>query len=200
MRSTMMVVYYYLYHVCMLFLLPIFLFKMWKHKKYRSGLKQRFGILPADLLQSLKNQRVLWIHAVSVGEVQAAVPLIKRLAEDNPHYKVLVTTTTHTGQQVAHERLSDLPVEICYFPLDFYWVVRKVLKAIDPKVVLIFETELWPAFLQGCFDRKIPVLMVNGRISERSFRGYQIISPFIRSLLTRLSFIAVQTKEDERRI
>lgn len=172
---------------------------MIRHKKYTAGLFQRFGILPKKLLADVKGRKVIWIHAVSVGEVQAAIPLIHKLLNNFPNYKFLVTTTTNTGQKIAKEKLKSVSIHVFYFPLDFFWVVSRVLDSIKPAIVITLETEIWPGFLDACFKRNIMVGVINGRLSDKSFNGYKTIKFFLEPILKKINFIAVQTESDKNR-
>ncbi|MCG2677400.1 3-deoxy-D-manno-octulosonic acid transferase, partial [bacterium] len=158
------------------------------------GLKQRLGFIP-----KLKDKDIIWIHAVSVGEVIAASPVIDAIRKRFPKYSFLISTVTDTGQDMARKAISD-PKEIIYFPLDFKWIVNKVLKIIQPKLFIMVETELWPNFIRETKKRKIPLAVVNGRISPSSFKGYKIIKPFLKKVLFNIDLFCMQSKLDEERI
>lgn len=190
-------IYHILYHLGLLTLSPLFILRMFRQQKYKAGLSQRFGVLPQELVNSVKGKAVIWLHAVSVGEVQAALPLINELARRFPGYSYIVSTTTNTGQNVAKERLTNRDIHVFYFPLDFFWAAARVLDTIKPKVVLILETEIWPAFLNTCFKRNIPVGIINGRLSGKSFRGYRKIKFFLKPLLKKIRFVAAQSESDK---
>ncbi|MCG2676408.1 3-deoxy-D-manno-octulosonic acid transferase [bacterium] len=162
--------------------------------KYKKGLKQRLGFIP-----KLKDKDIIWVHAVSVGEVIAASPVIDAIRKRFPKYSFLISTVTDTGQDMARKAISD-PKEIIYFPLDFKWIVNKVLKIIQPKLFIMVETELWPNFIRETKKRKIPLAVVNGRISPSSFKGYKIIKPFLKKVLFNIDLFCMQSKLDEERI
>ncbi len=173
---------YFLYSILLgigvLALLPRFLLDAARHGKYAAGLSERAGSLPRF---DAGGQPVVWLHCVSVGEAQAARPLARALLEEYPHHALVVTTTTLTGQRVAREAFKGQAARVFYFPFDWAWSVRRALRALNPSVVLLMETELWPRFFRECRRRGVPLALVNGRISEKSFGRYRLIRPFIRT-------------------
>src|ERR1041385_3218028 len=176
-------------------LIPHFLFQALAHGKYVAGLRQRLGSIP-----QVNGKPVIWLHCVSVGETQAARPLAKRLKQQFPHHDLVVSTITLTGQNLAHDVFRNDAARIFYFPFDWRWTVRRALKVINPAVVLIMETELWPNFLRECKSRRIPVALVNGRISRQSFRRYRLIKSFFRRVLSSLSIAVMQSEADAQRL
>lgn len=187
-------IYSILLFLFLLFSTPYFLFRMVTKGKYKKGLKQRLGFIP-----KLKDKDIIWIHAVSVGEVIAASPVIDAIRKRFPKYSFLISTVTDTGQDMARKTVSD-PKEIIYFPLDFKWIVNKVLKIILPKLFIMIETELWPNFIRGAKRRKIPLAVVNGRISPGSYKGYRVIKPFLKRVLFNIDLFCMQSELDEERI
>ncbi len=179
----------------LLVLIPHFLFQALAHGKYIDGLRQRFGFVPP-----LNGKPVIWLHCVSVGETQAARPLVQRLKQQFPHHSLVVSTITRTGQNLAGDVFKTQADRVFYFPFDWRWSVRRALKAIKPESVLIMETELWPNFLRECKARQIPVALVNGRISRQSFRRYKLITPFLRRVLSSLSIAVMQSEMDADRL
>jgi 3-deoxy-D-manno-octulosonic-acid transferase len=143
---------------------------------------------------------VVWLHCVSVGETQAARPLAQAVLDNFPNHALVVSTTTLTGQRVARVAFDSTALRVFYFPFDWAWSVRRALRAINPSAVLVMETELWPRFLRECRARRVPVALVNGRISEKSFRRYLRIRPFIRRVVGDLSLAIMQTDADAARI
>ncbi|HKG48223.1 MAG TPA: glycosyltransferase N-terminal domain-containing protein, partial [Pyrinomonadaceae bacterium] len=176
-------------------LIPHFLFQALAHGKYIAGLRQRLGAVPP-----LNGKPVIWLHCVSVGETQAARPLAKRLKQQFPHHDLVVSTITLTGQTLARDVFRDQAASVFYFPFDWRWTVRRALKAVKPSVVLIMETELWPNFLRECKSRRIPVAVVNGRISRQSYRRYKLIKFFLRRVLSSLSLAVMQSETDAERL
>ena len=176
---------------------PFLLFGLYKSKpnkpKFGQRWKEHFGITP----KLDTTERPIWVHAVSVGESIAAIPLIKELKKQNPTQPILVTTTTSTGaEQIA--KLGDL-VEHRYMPIDFGFAVKGFLKAIRPKKMLIIETELWPNTLRTVHDSKIPITVVNARLSEKSCKNYAKVQPLFNLLIPCLDKVLCQTKSDAER-
>lgn len=178
-------------------LLPRFAIDALRTRKYVTGLGQRLGNLP-KLPPS--NQPLIWLHCVSVGETEAARPLVRALGKAFPTYRLVVSTTTVTGQQVARRVFAENAAAVFYFPIDWAWTVRRVLRALQPSAVLIMETELWPNLLRECRRRAIPTALVNGRISTTSFRRYQKIRSFMSRVLNDLTMAAMQSEKDMARL
>jgi 3-deoxy-D-manno-octulosonic-acid transferase len=177
-------------------LMPRFLLDAARHGKYAAGLSERAGKLPRLDAGGLP---VVWLHCVSVGEAQAARPLARVLLEEYPQHALVVSTTTLTGQRVAREAFAGRAALVFYFPFDWAWSVRRALRAINPSMVLVMETELWPRFFRECSERGVPVAIVNGRISEKSFGRYRLVGTFIRRVLSDISITAAQTRADAAR-
>ncbi len=204
---------YWLYTVALfgffLGMAPVFLLQALSRGRYRKGIRERLGWYPQDLLKnqppeagvrsSVSRCQTLWLHAVSVGEVGAAAPLVPFLKERHPDLHVLVTTVTETGNRVARLKIPEADA-ILYFPLDFPPAVRRALDAVTPKVVLLTETELWPNFLRECHRRQIPVLLINGRISQRSFKRYRLIRSFMGQVLQGVERFCMQSERSAERI
>src|SRR5579859_2989691 len=152
-----------------LLLLPYWIVKGLRQGKYLSNLKERLGLAVPELPAG--REGTIWIHAVSVGALLSSVQLAKRLKETYPSRLLVISTTTATGQQLARERM-DFADAIFYFPLDWGFCVRRVMRAVRPSIVVVLETEIWPNFLREARRKDIPVLFVGGRISDRSFARY----------------------------
>lgn len=167
--------------------------------KRRKNFPDRLGRRLARLPLPAASRRV-WIHAVSVGETRSAVPLVRALRERLPEAELLFSTVTLTGQEVAGNALRGQVGATFFFPFDLPGVSRKFLDRVRPDVVAILETEIWPNFLAECARRTIPVVILNGRISERSFRGYGRVRSLFSRVLSCVTAIAMQTEEDARRI
>jgi 3-deoxy-D-manno-octulosonic-acid transferase len=176
-------------------MLPKFLVDAVRHGKYISGLSERLGSLETNN----ETKPAIWLHCVSVGEVQAARPLFHALREEFSNYNIFVSTVTVTGQEIAREVFKEA-TRVFYFPVDWRWSVRRTVNAINPSLVLIMETELWPNFLYECHTRRIPTAIVNGRLSEKSFGRYQLIRSFISKVLSCLTLAVMQTEVDASRI
>jgi 3-deoxy-D-manno-octulosonic-acid transferase len=167
---------------------PVILFRMVVRGKYRTGWSQKLlGRVPPRE----GSPPCLWFHAVSVGEVLQLEPLLDSLARDDPGLDFVISTTTPTGYDVATKRYPGR--QIIYFPFDFSWAVNEALLRIKPAAIVLVELELWPNFVFAAARRDIPVALVNGRISERSFRGYRRILPLMRAILKRIAVLAVQS-------
>lgn len=188
----------WLYSSCLgLFLLgltPNVLWQMLLRGKYRRGIGDRFGSMapwegPAA---------PLWLHAVSVGEVMAAAPLARLLVSRHPTVPLLASTTTETGRAVAEQRIP--AVRFVFFPFDFGWTVRRAVSRVRPRLVLLTETELWPNFLAACAARDVPVVVINGRISPRSFPRYRLIRRWFGRVLQEVRLFCMQSDADAERV
>ncbi|MGH9804437.1 MAG: 3-deoxy-D-manno-octulosonic acid transferase [Candidatus Acidiferrales bacterium] len=175
---------------------PYFLLKGLRRNKYLHSLGARLGRVPEALRQPARG--ALWVHAVSVGEALAVAPLLKELRARFPGRRIFVSTTTRTGQEMASKRLATDGT--FYFPLDFAFACRRALEAIQPAMVVIAETEIWPNFLREARRAGARVVFVNGRISNRSFRGYRLWRLFVRRALNDADFFLMQSEADARRI
>ena len=180
----------------LIILLPRFAVDALRAGKYVTGLRERLGRIPH---RNDRERPLIWLHCVSVGETEAAKPLVKALSERFPLHRLAVSTTTVTGQQVAKLAFKDA-VTVFYFPLDLTWIVRQVLGKLRPSAVLIMETELWPNLLRECHRQSIPVALLNGRISPKSFRRYRWIRSFMRRVLGNLSVAIMQSEADAERL
>ena len=195
--SLMYLLYSLLLTLAIFALLPLFLFDALRHGKYVAGLRERLGDAPEV---RARGRKLIWLHCVSVGETQAARPLARALLERFPTHALVVSTTTLTGQRLAREVFRDDAAAVFYFPFDWAWSVRRSLRRINPSVVLIMETELWPRFLRECRRSGVPVALVNGRISEKSFKGYRRLGRFIKSVVGTLTLAVMQTEADAERV
>ncbi len=180
-----------------LILLPRFLFDAFRHGKYVAGFRERWGSL---LPLANDGRPVVWIHCVSVGETQAARPLVRGIREQYPNHLIAISTITLTGQNLARETFKHDAARVFYFPFDWRWVVRRTLTAINPDTVLVMETELWPGFLRECKQQQIPVAIINGRLSEQSFRRYRVIKSFMKRVLSSIDLAIMQTEADAERL
>ncbi|HEV7698753.1 MAG TPA: 3-deoxy-D-manno-octulosonic acid transferase [Pyrinomonadaceae bacterium] len=176
---------------------PRFLYDAITKGKYAAGFKQRLGLVP-DF--DAAGRHVVLLHCVSVGEVNAALPLARRLKDTFQDVALVVSTTTKTGQQVANEAYKDVADLIVYFPFDFKFAVKRFLKRIQPGVVLLTETELWFNFVRLSYKSNARVVVVNGRLSERSFKRYTWIKGFMKRLLGYVDLALMQTNADATRL
>ena len=187
-----------LYSLMLYLLLPwALLHLVWRARRqpaYLEHVGERFGIFPDNL-----SSRVIWIHAVSVGETRAAEPLIKALQARHPDHRILLSHGTPTGRQTGVELYGDR-VERCYLPYDFSWASRRFLRRFRPVVGVFMETEIWPNLIRASVRSAVPVYLVNARMSEKSARGYRRIGRLTRGALWRLSCIGAQTERDAQHL
>ncbi len=182
-------------------LLPYFAFQAIFNRKYLSNLRERSGFLPDSLRpDSLRSDArpAIWMHAVSVGETLASLTLIRELRAQFPHHRLIVSTTTATGQAIARSKITEAD-GFCYYPFDWKSCVRRALDVIKPEIIVLMESELWFNFLSECKSREIPVVVANGRISDRSFSRSQKFGFFVRSLYRSVTLFAMQSQVDAER-
>jgi 3-deoxy-D-manno-octulosonic-acid transferase len=189
---------HFLYNViltCFLILYIPYLFLqslLWKRPQKQ--LKERLGSFP-----DLSSKKPIWIHAASVGEVLCSIPLLKRIKKEVPNCEIVLTTMTSTGNETAKKLIPEAD-RILFFPIDHPFTIRRAIQKITPRLLLIAETELWPNLLRSCGRKKIPVVIFNGRISEKSFRGYLLLKSFFKRCMKDISLFLMQTGEDRSRI
>lgn len=183
-----------LYALLLTLLSPLLLYRSWKQGKYRQGGPEKlWGRLP---MRQDRSRPLIWLHAVSVGEVLQLQQVIREL-QSRAEIQALITTTTQTGHRVALEKFPQC--QVAYFPLDFSWAVQRAITRVDPDLVVLVELEIWPNFLRALSSRKIPVALINGRLSERSYRGYRRIRRFAASVLRSIDLIVAQSADDAER-
>jgi len=193
----MYIIYSFLYLVALILLLPYFIYREVKSPRYIKSLKQRLGFLPVKL--NPQREPSLWIHTVSVGETIAAKPLILQLRQRYPDVKIFLSTTTITGHSVAEK--SHYPVDgLIYFPFDFSFSCRRALHLLKPRLLLLMEGEIWPNLLRLCKKGKVKVILINGRISPRSYRRHRAIRAFFKRVLDNIDIYCMQSQEDAKRI
>ncbi len=176
---------------------PYFLYQALRHNKYVGSIGQRLGYLPVSF--NLDGDESIWVHAVSVGEVLSARPLISELRARYPKLRVFLSTTTLSGQQLARRSVSDVDA-VFYFPFDWTFTARRTLNVVKPRLFVMIETEIWPNLLRECRRRHIKTAMVNGRISYRSYPRYRLIRPFMKRVLADIDRFCVQGDETARRL
>jgi 3-deoxy-D-manno-octulosonic-acid transferase len=192
-----LIIYTFALFMVLAFGLPYWLLVMTTNGKYREGLSERLGWVP-DRLREGDPRKTIWVHAVSVGEVLAASRLVNELSACAPQYRVLLSTTTQTGQRLARERTG--ASHTFYFPLDFPWIVKRYLRTLDPVLLVLVETEFWPNLLTACRRSSIPVAVVNGRISDRSLPRYLRLRGIWKQILAGVSILMAQSEEDAKRL
>lgn len=176
---------------------PWFVYQALRYKKYVGSFRQRMGYLPVSF--NMDADESIWIHAVSVGEVLTARPLISDLKRRYPNLRMFLSTTTMAGQQLARRSVQDVDA-VFYFPFDLGFVVRRTLNLVRPKLFIMMETEIWPNLLRACRRTGVKTLMVNGRISSRSYPRYRMARGFFRQVLGNVDQFCMQSDESARRI
>jgi len=198
-EEAMRSLYNILYAIFFCIAAPHYFLKMWRRGNWRRGFRQRFGHYDAKFKQALTNRHVLWMHAVSVGEVNVCTQLIRALEPRVPNIKIVVSTTTSTGMGELQRKL---PAHIgkIYFPIDYRQCVHRALSVIHPEAVLLVEAEIWPNFIWRLGDKKIPLFLVNARLSDRSYRGYKRCGFLFRSLFGSFTGVGAQDEADAARL
>src|SRR5438067_6472629 len=192
---------YFLYStvlgLALVFSAPWWLLRMARDGKYRAGFRERLGSVP-HLVLSGDSRRPIWIHAVSVGEVLAVANLIAKLRKLWPEHRVVISTTTHTGQELARQRFG--AENVFYFPLDFAFCIRPYLNALRPELLILAETEFWPNLLRLARNSGAKIAVVNARISDRSLPRYRRWRGLLRRVLENIDVFCTQTDEGARRL
>lgn len=173
---------------------PMFLLR---REKYAAGFRQRLGNYP-DFKHD--GRKVIWLHCVSVGETNAARPLVDEIGKQFPDHRLVVSTTTKTGQELAQKIFKDKADAVVYFPFDFKFAVRRALEKFKPSVVLLMETEIWPRFISEAKASGAKIAIVNGRLSERSVSRYKRVRPFISRVLQDIDLALMQGQNDANRM
>ena len=193
----MYLLYSFLTLVVFVLVSPYFLYQAIRHNKYIGSLGQRLGYLPVSL--NVDGEESIWIHAVSVGEALTARALAADLKERYPRLRLYLSTTTIAGQHVARRSLQHVDA-VFYFPFDWAFIVKRTLNIVRPRVFVMMETEIWPNLLRLCRARGVRTVLINGRISSRSYPRYRIIRPFFRRVLADVDRFCMQSDESARRI
>jgi 3-deoxy-D-manno-octulosonic-acid transferase len=176
---------------------PYLIYQAVRYKKYIGSLGQRMGYLPLSF--NYDGEESIWIHAVSVGEVLTARALIPDLRRRYPRLRIFLSTTTLAGQQVARRNVRDLDA-VFYFPFDLAFIVRRTLRLVKPKLFVMMETEIWPNLLRACRRSGVKTVMVNGRISSRSYPRYRLVRVLFRRVLADVDRFCMQSEESARRL
>jgi 3-deoxy-D-manno-octulosonic-acid transferase len=193
----MYLVYSVLIFVYFVLVSPYHLYQAVRYRKYVGSLPQRLGYLPVSF--NLDGDESIWIHAVSVGEVLTARALLPQLRERYPKLRLFLSTTTMTGQQVARSNLQYVD-EVFYFPFDFGFIVNRIVRLVRPRLFIMMETEIWPNLLRACRRAEVRTVLVNGRISSRSYPRYRLARWFFRRVLAHVDRFCMQSDESARRI
>jgi 3-deoxy-D-manno-octulosonic-acid transferase len=173
---------------------PIVIYRVIRYKRYRTGWAQRLG----KITRKSPAKKCIWLHAVSVGEINAARTIVKELENRFGDLEIVISTTTDTGFARANTLFGE-NLRVFYFPLDFSWMMRRAFGNIHPAMCLLMELEVWPNFVQIAQQSSIPVIIVNGRISDKSFSGYKKIKPFAKHIFGKVSLILAQTDQYAQR-
>lgn len=184
-----------LYLLTAVVITPFVIYRMLRYKRYRTGWAQRFGKI---IRKDPALRKCIWLHAVSVGEVNATKTIVKELRNRFSDFEIVISTTTDTGFARATS-IFGADHMVFYFPLDLSWIMRRAFRGIRPAVCLLMELEVWPNFVRIARRLKIPVVVVNGRISDNSFRRYEKIKPIAKIIFRKLTLILAQTDEYARR-
>lgn len=196
----MFTLYNLIMHAVVAVLMPYYFFNRFvsRRGKQRQGLLQRLGIGFGQYAREAGGRPIVWIHAVSVGETQAAIPLIKKFRRAYPDLYLLLSNVTETGHAIA-EKVEDLDAA-CYLPFDLPWSMGRVFGFLQPELLILIETELWPNLIRRAHRANVPTMMINGRISDRSFPRYLKAKALLAPLLQRLAFFSMQSPLDQERI
>jgi len=173
---------------------PMVIYRVIRHKRYRTGWGQRFG----KIIRKSPDKKCVWLHAVSVGEVNAAKTIVKELRNELSDFEIVISTTTDTGFARANALFGE-DLQVFYFPLDFSSIMRRAFRRIRPALCLLMELEVWPNFVRIAQQSNTPVVVVNGRISDKSFSKYRKVKPFAKKIFGKISLVLAQTDEYAQR-
>ena len=191
----------FLYNLFLFFSLflssPYLLAKLITTRRYRIGLRERLGHLPLEIVKSFRGERPIWVHAVSAGELMATRPFLEGLLK-NYSFPILLSTTTEAGYRIAKKSFSQIPT--VFFPFDFPLITKNFIYAVRPKIFIAIESEIWPNLLNILKKKKIPAVLVNGRLSERSYSNYRRLGLFSRRLFSQLTCLGMRTSTESERI
>ena len=189
--------YSFLYTLVFILMLPLFFLSAIFRGKHAAGFFQRLGFLP----KFKKDRRpVVWLHCVSVGETNAARPLVEAIKANYPKHRLIISTVTRTGQKLAREIYADAADCVFYVPFDWKWTVRRALRRFEPKVLLLMETEIWFNLIRETYKSGGRIAIVNGRLSDRSFTRYSKVKKFMKRVLGYLDLAAMQENADATRL
>ena len=191
-----------LYNLAFVFMavlyLPIFLIKIKQEKYPKILIKERLGMFSDEWINKINQKKVVWIHAVSVGEVLAAEKFLKNWLSSDKERHFVISTVTPTGQKIA-KKMEEPRVSVCYFPFDLTFVVRRFLKILKPECLLMMETEIWPNLIMEAGLLGVPVGIINARLSQKSFKRYKAFSYFFQEAWKKISFVLAQDEENSSR-
>lgn len=190
-----------LYSAALLALAPLAWHRVWREQLPKRSRRERLGCIPATPETSADSERPLWLHCASVGEVQAARPLVEALRRGYPERPLVITTMTATGAEraLALAKGTDGAIRHYFVPLDFPLAARRFVTRLRPALAIFFETELWPNLLAACRHRRVPVAVVNGRLSPRAFVGYRRVRRLMADALSQVDWLGAKSEEDAER-
>ena len=177
---------------------PYYFFRLWKRGNWKQNFLQRFGKY-SSTLRPKENDKIVWFHAVSVGEINLCVRLIEEFKNCCPQFKILASTTTTTGMAELKQKLSDNIIKI-YYPIDYKSIIQKAYNFFSPKAIILIEAEIWPNFLWEAQKRKIPTFLLNARLSDRSFSRYMKAGFIFKEIFSSFNTIGVQDENDKKNI
>ena len=194
---------YWFYNICLvaywILQVPVLIYRLIFEEGFYDRLKQSAGIMPTPTLEQIAYHNAIWIHAASVGEVVAASPIVRELKNRYPQEMVVVSVVTATGHRMAQKIIPEADGHI-FFPFDLPVITERIVDIVNPKAIILIETELWPNFLRLAWHKKIPVMMMNGRISDRSMKRYSLIKRFTSRMLLQISAFCMQSAIDAEHI
>ena len=192
-----MFIYKLISTILFIIILPFYsIIRFAKGKMY--GWKEKLGVLP-PFENRLPNDKVIMFHSVSVGETIAIENLVKKVHQTLPQHKIVITTGTKTGQEIAQKKYGEIASYITYFPFDIDFCVNRFLDTVNPTVVLMAETEIWPTFAHNCKKRNILLYTINGRISDSTYNAYKWLTPFFKTVFKNYTEILTQSEDDNRK-
>ena len=180
-------------------LLPLLIYRLLFEEGFYYRVKQSAGVMPTPTLEKIAYHRAIWVHAASVGEVVAASPIVRELKKRYPEQMVVVSVVTATGHKMAQSIIPEADGHI-FFPVDIPVITNRIVKIVDPEIIILIETELWPNFLRIAWKKKIPVMMMNGRISDRSMRRYSLVKHYTKKMLNQIRVLCMQSSFDVEHI
>jgi len=196
---TMRRLYNIFFNVFFLLSSPYYFLRMWRRGNWQEGFSQRFGKYSSKVKQAVSNRHVLWMHAVSVGEVNVATQLVRALEPRLPNLKIVISTTTTTGMGELNKKFPS-HIQKIYYPIDRQNGVTRALMTIHPQVIVLVEAEIWPNFLWRAREMHIPLFLVNARLSERSYRGYRRFGFLFRPIFASFAGVGCQNEQDAQRL
>jgi 3-deoxy-D-manno-octulosonic-acid transferase len=195
----MIFVYNLIINIFLIIFSPFLIILIIFSKKWRAELKQRFGIIDKNLLENAKGKKFIWFHSASVGEVQALIPVIKELKKLIPQKEIIVTTTSMNGKKKVEKELGNMVFFVSLLPLDTSYLINNFLNKFNIELISIIETEIWPNLIYCGFKRQIPIIVINGRISVKSFKFYYLARFFFSNILNKINLFIVQSEKMRKR-